>query len=137
MNLNFHLAKTDEFPNIQQTFKYNLRNSVMVLARDIPSTLETPQNNMPFPTEDDNTSVLSTCHPVPILFARSLTTGTATSIAKVKNEQKPQVVGYAFLGPCFKNTMRNASETRRVNNMVFERGKSYVLLPLFFLFLFW
>lgn len=79
--------------------KHYLCNTVMVLAHDVPSTLENIQDNMPFPYENDGTAAFPTYLPVPVLVARDT------------NDERPLIVGYAFLGPCRKSTIGDASST--------------------------
>lgn len=77
----------------------------MVLARDLNSILGKIQQNLYTPdddeeNDDDDTAVYPAYLPVPVLVARKINVDN-------KNN-KPQVVGYTFLGPCRRNTTGDA-----------------------------
>ncbi|ODM14848.1 hypothetical protein SI65_09600 [Aspergillus cristatus] len=119
MNLDFRLAKASDFLGIQQISKHSLRNTVTVLAHDIPSTVQTLQDNMPFPNEDDNTAAYPTYLSVPVLVARNTTSASG--------ENKPRVVGYAFLGPRRKSTSTTGDAwTMEVRKLAVGGGKWYI-----------
>ena len=78
----------------------------MVLARDMNSILEKKiQQNLYTPdgveeNDDDDTAVYPAYFPVPVLVARKIDVDN--------KDNKPQVVGYTFLGPCRRNTTGDA-----------------------------
>lgn len=105
MELDFGQARAGDFVGIQKIFKHYICNSVMVLARDMNSILEKIQQNLYTPdddeeNDDDDTAVYPAYLPVPDLVARKIDVDD-------KNN-KPQVVGYTFLGPCRRNITGDA-----------------------------
>ena len=108
MEIDFGQARASDFVGIQKIFKHYICSSVMVLARDMNSILEKIQQNLYTPEEDgeendddDDTAVYPAYLPVPVLVARKI-----LDIENTKN--KPQVIGYTFLGPCRRNTTGDA-----------------------------
>lgn len=74
---------------------------------------------MPFPNEDDNTAAYPTYLSVPILIARNTTNASG--------ENKPRVVGYAFLGPRRKSTSTTGDAwTMEVRKLAVGGGKWYI-----------
>lgn len=109
MEIDFGQARASDFVGIQKIFKHYICNSVMVLARDMNSILEKIQQNLYTPedeeeeeeNDDDDTAVFPAYLPVPVLVARKILDGD-------NKNNKPQVVGYTFLGPCRRNTTGDA-----------------------------